>query len=161
MSLEWFIFSSCNERLSCSLIEMESVSNVNGKLCHYKTSLRGVVHDYIITFNSEECDIRCVTEKTYELFEKLIKHFQNSQSSIACRLVAKVNVIHVNEVTDEMMERSYFFPSFKTECIINDVLDFYTRHMLKIAERLEYFHANGSNFQLKNIESIHILLTLT
>ena len=73
--------------------------------------------------------------------------------------MAKVNVIHVNELTEDISESSYFFPSFKSEYIINDTLDFYTRHMLKIAERLEYFHANGSNFQIKYIESIHILLT--
>ena len=140
---------------------MESVSNANGTLGHYKSSIRGIVQDYIITFNSEECDIHCVIDKTYELFEKLIKHFQDSKSNISCRLVAKVNFLHVNEVTDEISERSYFFPSFQTEVVVGDVLGFYTTHMLKIAKRLEFFHANGSNLQIKNIESIHILLTLT
>ena len=140
---------------------MESVSNDSGTLRHYKSSIRGIVQDYIITFNSEECDIHCVVDKTYELFEKLIQHFQESNLSISCRLVAKVNFLHVNEVTDEISERSYFFPSFKTEVIVGDVLEFYRTHMLKIAKRLDYFHTNGSNLQIKNIESIHLLLTLT
>ena len=42
---------------------MEFVSNVNGTLQHYKTSLRRIVKDYIITLNSEECDMQCVIEK--------------------------------------------------------------------------------------------------
>ena len=75
--------------------------------------------------------------------------------------MAKVNFLHVNEVANEISDRSYYFPSFKTEVIVGDALEFYTTHMLKIAKRLDYFHVNGSNLQIKNIESIHILLTLT
>ena len=44
-------------------LKMESVSNVNGTLSHYKSSIRGIVQDYIITFNSEECDnVMCSRE---------------------------------------------------------------------------------------------------
>ena len=149
------------EKLSRSSIEMESVSNVNGKLSLYKTSLRGAVQDYVITFTSEECNIQCVIDHTYELFKKLITYYQESNTDISCRLVAKVNFFHVNQVTGEISERSYYFPSCKSEVVVGDIDYFYKTHMLKIAKRLDYFHVNGSNFQIQNIESIHILISKT
>ena len=132
--------------------------NINdcGKLCHYKTSIRGVVHDYIITFKEEECDIHCVIDKTYDLFQKLIEKFQDR--IILCRLITRVNFIHNNELTGEQTERFYHFPSSKSE-VVENALEFYKEHMYRIANRLEFFHVNGSNLQIKNIESIHIQLT--
>ena len=136
---------------------MDSIFNNYGKLCHHKTSIRGVLQDYIITFNEEECDIKCVIEKTYDLFEKLIGNFQHK--IILCRLVANVNFIHKNEVTGELTERFYYFPSSRSEVVENE-LEFYKSHMNKIANRLEFFHVNGSNLQILNIQSIHIQLTV-
>ena len=142
----------------CKKLMMDSISNDIGELCHYKTSLRGLVEDYIITFNELQCQIDCIVNLTYDLFEKLVSEYRKRHSFLKCRIVAKVNFIHVNEVTNTQTERSYYFASCKSENV-DDALQFYQSHMLKIASRLESFHENGSNLIIKNIENIHIHLT--
>ena len=72
----------------------------------------------------------------------------------------KVNFIHFNSQSDEQSLRTYYFPSYKAEQI-EDVEDFYVRHMTKIASRLDSFNHNGSNLVIENVECIFIQLTLT
>lgn len=60
------------------------------------------------------------------------------------RLIAKVNMIHFNTTTNETCERSYHFASYKSE-IVDDCNEFYQRHMMKIASRMDSFNQNGSN----------------
>jgi len=130
-------------------------SNDCAYLKFYKQSLKGTVQDYCISFYDEPNDLLFVMKETIILFEKLIDTF----SHVKARLVAKVNFIHVNNETNETEERAYHFPSYSVEEVTNPQ-DFFIRHMLKIGNYLDSFTERGSNLLLKNIEHIHILLTL-
>ena len=49
----------------------------------------------------------------------------------------------------------YYFPSYQAEEII-DVEDFVSRHLVKIAQRMEASSQNGSNLKIKNIQHIFV-----
>ena len=56
-----------------------------------------------------------------------------------------------DDLTDEEEEDvNYFHPSYKTE-MIDDVETFFSRHMLKLGERMDNFNHHGSNLIIKNI----------
>ena len=120
----------------------------------YKESLKGTIQDYQISFNEEQDTIEKIVPLTLDLFQQLVKSMEGKPPLYA-RLVVKVKFFHVNYVTSRTEERSYHFSSYKSERV-NDVNDFYQRHMEKIAERLQAFNMNGSNLLIKNIEHIHI-----
>lgn len=120
----------------------------------YKKSFKGLVRDYQISFNETQSSVEDIVPLTLDLFRQLIETFKDSKI-IKARLVAKVNFIHVNNLTKETEDRSYHFASLQSEQVEN-VEDFYHRHMQKIAERLEIFNRNGSNLLIKNIAHIHI-----
>lgn len=141
----------------CSVIRRMPFSNSCANLKFYKSSVKGIVHDYCINFNKDYPQIDLVVRDTLELFKQLIESFQGRR--ITARLVAKVIFIHVNELTQEITERGYHFPSFSTEPVVN-VEEFYIRHMQKIANRLDDFHVEGSNLQIKTIAHIHICLNV-
>lgn len=144
----WFFVGKVRENMSfvndCASIEL------------YKQSMKGTLKDFIISFNEEQTDMEQVLMKTQSLFLDLID--SHDDQLIKARLVAKVRFVHINNVTDEMEERFYHFPSYQAEHVI-DMRDFYQRHMMKIAKRLDSFNQNGSNLLIKNIAHIHILLT--
>lgn len=130
-----------------------SLSNDCAFLKLYKRSQKGTVHDYCISFKSEQQDIAHVLSITKDLFLKLM-----SKQFLKARLVAKVCFIHFNNITNETEERYYHFPSYQSEAVSN-AEEFYQRHMEKIASRLDSFNKGGSSLVIKNIEHIHILLS--
>ena len=134
-----------------------SFTNDCASLNFYKRSLKGGVEDYQISFNENHTTIADVLHITRDLFRQLIDKFSHREPK--ARLVAKVCFIHVNSVTNEMEERYYHFSSYQTERVL-DSDEFYERHMMKIASRLDNFNINGSNLLIKNIQHIHILLTM-
>ena len=136
---------------------MEPICNDYGELDFYKESLKGVVQDYVISFNAKERDIQMIVDKTLDLIQLLFNKFRNE--TVRARLIAKVNFIHVNDEQQIVENRSYHFPSYHSE-VVRDVNDFFIRHMMKIATRMETFHANGSNLIIDNIEHIHIALSI-
>lgn len=123
----------------------------------HRLSAKGIFQDFIISFNEEQTSIQKILDITLDLFQQLVEKF--SDKVISARLIAKVNFIHVNNVTNEIEERFYHFPSFKSETVY-DANEFFIRHMTKIASRLDSFNINGSNLLLKNIAHIHVVLTL-
>ena len=125
-------------------------------LQHYKDSLRGKVKDYVISFNEPEQDIETMTEATFEVVQQMFLTF--SDRRISARLIAKVDYFQLNNEHQTVNERSYHFPSYSSEEIV-DVYDFFVRHMMKIASRMDSFNANGSNLLIKKIEHIHIQLS--
>lgn len=135
---------------------MSIICNSFAWLCHHKTSLRRAVQDFIISFNSVQSDIENVIWETVELIQKLVSSFNGKR--LAGRLIAKINFLHINPETNREEVRSYHFTSYKSEEIEN-VEEFFVRHMSKIAHRLEMFAKNGSNLVIKNIEHIHIQLS--
>lgn len=133
-------------------------SNDCASLTLHRTSLKGTVQDFIISFNENQTDIQQVLHLTLDLFQKLVSLF--ADRLIYARLVAKVRFIHINNITNEMDERFYHFASYSCEKV-NDIDEFFQRHMTKIASRLDQFNVNGSNLLMKNIDHIHVLLTVT
>ena len=120
----------------------------------HKQSLKGVVQDYQISFNEEQSNIERIVPLTLDLFQQLV-HSMQDKAPLHVRLIAKVNFIHLNNLTLKEDKRSYHFVSYKMERV-DDVDDFYQRHMQKIASRLDSFNVNGSNLLIKNIPHIHI-----
>lgn len=132
--------------------------NAFASLCHHRTSVRGVVQDYVLNFNEQQLVLEEIVTKTSELVKQLIESFHESRCVLG-RLVAKVNYVHFNAITNEEEIRAYHFPSYSSEEIEN-VDEFFVKHMTKIASRMDSFHSHGSNLVIKNIEHIHIQLTL-
>ena len=135
---------------------MTSFSTSFACLQHHKDSLRGKVKDYVISFNEPQQDVEAMIEATFEVVEQLFLTFKGNR--VCGRLIAKVDYIHVNNIFDNVSERSYHFPSYSSEEIV-DVYDFFVKHMTKIARRMDSFNANGSNLLIKKIEHIHIQLS--
>ena len=135
---------------------MGMISNDCAYLDFYKQSLKGRVQDYVISFYDNPNDFDAVLMRTSTLFQRLIETFSNKR--ISARLVAKVNFEHINNISGNTEERSYHFPSYSNEDVI-DPYDFFVRHLQKIVSRLDTFNSSGSNLLLKNIEHIHIHLT--
>lgn len=135
---------------------MNSIINSHACLSHHKTSVRGKIRDYVMSFNDKQDDLNEIVNRTSELVEQLFSSFNDKR--VSGRLVAKVNFNHLNSETQQVSERAYHFPSYASEEVI-DVEDFFIRHMMKIASRMDSFNENGSNLVIKNIEHIHIQLT--
>lgn len=133
-----------------------SISSEGACLKHYKSSLRGKVEDFVIRFNACQKDIRDVIKISSETFKMLIEHY--SDKEVYARLVAKVSYLHCNVSHDNITTRSFYFTSYATELVTNPE-DFFERHLLRIGERLQTFHENGSNLILNGIDEIHIHLT--
>lgn len=125
-------------------------------VCEYKTNLKGRLTDYIISFHRDEGCIESLPQYIYELFLSVLALY--GEHDVMGRLVAKVNFTHVNQLTGEETVRAFHFPSYTTERIY-DPHDFFQRHMLKIAERLDSFSVEGSHLILKNISHVHVHIT--
>lgn len=130
---------------------MEPITSNSGILCFHKNSLRGKCCDYKLSFYEKQFDPVNVIEAVIVLLKHLFALLQGK--TIRGRLIAAVKYIHVNEIQDRQSERIYYFPSYNVE-EINDVEDFVSRHLCKIASRMELFSKNGSNLLIQNIENI-------
>ena len=135
----------------------EPITNQFGSLSLHRRSTRGVIQDYIITFSEEESNIEGVIDKTYDLFENLMHHFKDSWVKV--RLISQVNYIRLNEQHEEIGQEDYHFASYCAE-EVDDVQEFYRKHMIKIASRMDSFHQNGSRLVLNRINHIHIAITI-
>lgn len=136
---------------------MACFSNSFACLKHHKTSLKGTVKDYVFNFNLVEYHLESIVQKTATLLHQLIDSYDGKH--LLGRLIAKVNFVHINPMTNEEELRPYHFASYKSEKI-EDVDEFYVSHMKKIASRLDTFTSNGSNLVIRNIEHIHIQLSV-
>lgn len=131
--------------------------NAFGSLCLHKTSQRGVVQDFILNFNATQSIIEDIVWETVELIQQLIASLNDKR--VKARLIAKVNFTHLHPVNANETSRYYHFPSYQAE-EIEDVDDFVVRHLTKIASRMDAFNHEGSNLVIKNIEHIHIQITV-
>ncbi len=129
----------------------DNFSNEFGKLCFYKSSLKGKVQDYVISFNEHQTQFELILGDTLNLVQMLFEKFKDK--IIKARLIAKVRFL--NKVGDIYY---HHFPSYQAE-IVYDVNDFFIRHMEKIASRLDNFNEKGSNLLIDSIDHIHIALT--
>ena len=136
---------------------MISFNNQFAYICHHKSSKWDIAHDYVIKFNTVQRSIDQIIPETFELVEQLMNSLKFSR--VKARLIAKINFDHFNPQTHEQSSRSYHFSSYQSE-VIDDLEDFYVRHMTKIASRLDTFNENGSNLVIKDIECIYMQLTI-
>ena len=136
----------------------DSITNAHGNLCFHRQSLRGAVQDYIITFDNEEYDIQFMVSKTYDLFERLMDHFKDK--CVKARLVSQVEYLRLNDAHEVVGQEDYHFASYSLEKV-DDPKDFYERHMMKIASRMDSFHQNDSRLMLHRIKHIHIVIAVT
>ena len=135
---------------------MEIICNNRGKLTFHRQSVRGLVQDFIITFNDNETSFEDVIEDTYELFNKLMEKFKDK--NVKVRLIAKIEFASIRD-NKEIEFHHYHFTSYQAEYVDNRK-EFFIRHMLKIASRLNDFNRNGSNLVMKRICDCHIAVTV-
>ena len=124
------------------------------RLSFWRESLKGLVQDYCIHFK-EERHIEFVVDKALGLVKQLFEKLKWERRIIKARLIAKINFTHLVHGDDI----SYYFASYQAE-VVNDVEDFFIRHMQKIASRLETFNYKGSNLVINNIDHLHIALSM-
>ena len=136
---------------------MSTFTNSSACISLHRRSSHDIVQDYVIKFNSVKLDFEEIANETLGLIEQLIQSLEDKQ--VSGRLIAKVNFDHYNFVKDEIDPRTYYFPSYSSEDIVN-VKEFFDRHLRKIANRLDTFHDGGSNLIIKNIEFIFVQLSL-
>ena len=139
------------------MTHIDPITNSFGKLCFHRLSLRGTVRDFIISFEEKECDMQSMVHKTYDLFETLIRHFNDKV--IKARLIAQVNYLRLNDAHEVIGNEDYHFASYSLE-EVDDPKDFYERHMCKIMSRMDSFHQNGSRLMINIIKHIHIALAI-
>lgn len=142
-------------RLLKIVSEVNMFSNNFATLTEHKVSKRKTLTDYVIRFHSKQDDINVVMRHSFDIVKQLVEDYQRKDVTIKGRLVTLVNYVHtINENTV-----SYYHSSFQNE-VIDNVEDFFYSHMLKIAERIENFSHHGSNLLIKNIEEIHLHITV-
>ena len=130
---------------------MEPITCPSGCLCFHRRSLRGTCCDYKIEFYETQTDVETLIDTVRELLTRLFECVQGS--ILRGRLIAAVNYVHLNDVTNVISERTYYFASYPVE-VVEDVEDFVSRHLCKIASRMDLFSRNGSNLLIKNIQHI-------
>ena len=86
------------------------------------------MQDYCTNINEEHFDLSKVVEQMLDLFQLLMKAIKNKPLA---RLLVKLMFVHVNQETIEIDQRSYLFPSFSSEKVV-DVKEFYELHMKKL-----------------------------
>ena len=128
-----------------------SCCNVYAKLKHSRDSLRGAVIDYIINFSHNEYTVQKIIKTASDLFDDLIKWFWMREKRVKVTLVAQVRYIRCT--TEE--EIVYHHMSAPTEEVMEPI-NFFERHMLKIAECIDNLNRHGSLLLIKRIEAIHV-----
>ena len=128
-------------------------------------SLCGVVADYIIEFPQLETCLDDIVDKTYDLFYMLCEKY--SDTRIKARLIAECEFLREKTVVEENGSQkvydiieTYHFASYSAEWVEKmSCMDFYERHMQKIATRMDEFNKKGSSLKLNRIKHIHIAIT--
>ena len=124
---------------------LDMFSNDFATLTHYK-HFGNKVLDYVIRFHSEQNDLEVIIEHTLDIVKALVQTYRDDNKMVSGRIVVFVKYFHIEKEEDV----NYFHPSYKTEMI--DVAEtFFSRHMLKLGERMDNFNHHGSNLIIKNI----------
>lgn len=126
-------------------------SNNRLTLSLHKQCFGGAGQDFVMRFNQCETDINEIISISSNMVKMLIDGYLLERKTIKGRLVARVVYISMN--SEEKV--AYYHPSYQTE-FIHDSEEFFTQHMLKIAQRMEEFNHNGSNLIIEMIDEIHL-----
>ena len=134
-------------------------NNYDCQLQLNRVSARGVVVDYRIVLGPNEGDIERVIAATEDLFGAICSHYINYRWK--ARLVALCEYERLNNEGEVSGKETYHHASYQSEwCSMWMTEEFYRRHMLKIANRIETFLRNGSSLRLAAFKHIHVAVTL-
>ena len=122
-------------------------------------SANGVVVDYQIVLAEDVTDVHEVVSKTEDLFEAICLFYVGHQWK--ARLIAQCEYARLNNEGEVTGKETYHHASYHTEwCSILGAAEFYARHMMKIASRIEAFLRNGSSLRFERFKHIHIAVTV-
>ena len=127
-----------------------------GRVCLHKQGFHGRCQDFTMTFNEDATTIEEIIGRGYNMFERLMENYD--LDCIKVRFIARVQYTRHNDRHEVVGHETYHFASYQAERI-DDLHDFYARHMLKIASRMDQFHQNGSRLTIDKIERLHICIT--
>ena len=134
----------------------EVITNAFCRLCLHKEGVNGRLQDFVITFDTEPMTVEQVVGWTHRMFHQLMENYE--MGTVKVRLVACVRYERLNERHEVIGTERYHFGSYSAEPV-DDIDDFYTRHMYKIALHMDVFHKNGSRLKIGGIEAVHINVT--
>ena len=126
-------------------------SNDEAHLTLHKEALNGMFQDYVIKFNQEYLQIEQIIPLAYDIVKQLMEKLNLDEKVVKGRLVALV--CYIRKETNDVVQ--IYHPSYKSEVII-EAENFFTNHMMKIAQRIENFNQNGSSLLIKSIPEIHL-----
>ena len=131
------------------------------QLRFHKSSLRGVVTDYVIEFKDSKTSLDVIVEKTFDLFNTLCEYY--SEAQIKARLIAECEFLRhkLTNETEINETETYHFASYSADWVNKyTAFNFYESHMQKIASRMDEFNKNGSSLKLLGIKHIHVSVTV-
>ena len=117
----------------------------------HKECFGGAAQDFVMRFKKQETSIEDIIAISSTVVKRVIDTYQRKRTVVFGRLVARV----VYTTLSDNEPVVYYHPSYRSERI-HDAKDFYTRHMMKIVQRMDNFNRNGSNLIIKNIDEIHL-----
>lgn len=152
-----FLHLEVRRRLKTQAVMLDcetfACGNSHASLKHHRNSLLGSVIDYVITFNTEVTTVEDVIDIACGLFESLCERF--GDKSLKSDLCAKVR--YLRRTTEE--EVTYYHTSSPCGEVLIP-MEFFKRHMLKIASRMDDMNEGGSNLLILAIEEIHVRLSI-
>lgn len=126
-------------------------NNEDITLSLHKECFGGAAQDFVMRFKKRETSIEDIISISSNVVKRVIEIYQRKRTVVFGRLVARV-------VYSTMRDNKlvvYYHPSYQSERIHNGK-DFYTRHMMKIVQRMDKFNREGSNLLIENIDEIHL-----
>ena len=129
-------------------------TNEDLSLSLHKQCFNGASRDFVIRFKKEEACLENVIDISSQIVTQLINHYLRKGKRVKGRIVASVVYLKGNSGENVM----YYHPSYAMEQIFN-AGQFYKEHMLKIAQRMDNFNANGSMLLIDRIDEIHLHLS--
>lgn len=131
-----------------------SIANDFCNLTFHRQSIKGLIRDYIISFNEDETDLELVIGKTLDVFVQLMERFKENR--VKARIIAEIEFARVN---NENEVATFHFASYQADWV-NDSEQFYVSHFQKIISRLDQFNNRGSNLLIRRIKHIHLALNV-
>ena len=130
-------------------------NNEDITLSLHKECFGGAAQDFVMRFKKRETSIEDIVSISSNVVKQVIEMYQRKRKVVFGRLVARVvyTPIHSEEPV------VYYHPSYQSERIQN-AEDFYTRHMMKVVQRMDKFNREGSNLIIENIDEIHLHFSL-
>ena len=126
-------------------------TNKHFTLSLHKECFGGIAQDFIIRFKKRETSIEEILLISSDIVRQLIDRYLQRGKTIKGRLVARV--CYHSLASGNSVE--YYHPSYQSE-LIADAKEFYTRHMMKIADRMDNFNREGSSLLINNIVEVHL-----